>query len=98
VLLYILLVCNNNYEQPASSNVQLCSGRLSEVLRVWCKRLLNRTVSAAVSLDYLDTTADVHLGLHHSVQLVPDGLEKLGGTNTLDKVIWLALKVLSYEL
>jgi hypothetical protein len=95
---FLSLVCNDGYLQPASSNVQLRSGRLSKVLRIWRKRLLHRTTSAAVSLDNLDTTADVQLGLHHRVKLVPDGLEELGVANTLDKVIRLALNVICDEL
>lgn len=90
---FLSLVCNTSHLQPASLNVQLRSGGLGEVLLVWSKQLLHGATSTAVSLDNLDTTADIQLRLHHSVKLVPDGLEVLSVANTLDQVIRLALDI-----
>lgn len=81
-----------------SLNVQLRSGGLSEVLLVRSKQLLHGATSAAVSLDNLDTTADIQLRLHHAIKLVPDGPEILSVANTLDQVIRLALNITCDEL
>lgn len=75
----------------ASLNVQLRGGRPSNVLLVRRKGLLHGSSRSAVLVDNLDATADVELGLHHGVQLAPDGLEVFGVTNALDEVVWLAL-------
>ena len=82
----------------ASSNVELRSGGVSEVLSVRRKRLLDGTAGTAVSLDNLDAAADVQLGLHHGVKLVPDGPEELGVANALDEVVRLALNATCDEL
>lgn len=76
---------------PASLDVQLRGGRPSNVLLVRRKRLLDGTAGTAVLLNNLDAAADVELGLHHGVEVVPDGLEVLGVANTLNEVVWLAL-------
>lgn len=88
---FFITCLHTSHLQSASLNVQLRSGGLSEVLLVWSKQLLHGATSAAVSLDNLDTTADIQLGLHHAVKFVPDGLEVLSVANALDQVIRLAL-------
>lgn len=76
---------------PASLNVQLRGGRPSNVLLVRRKGLLHGSSRSAVLVDNLNAAADVELGLHHGVELAPDGLEVLSVADTLDKIVWFAL-------
>lgn len=74
-----------------SLDAQLRGGRPSNVLLVRRKRLLHGAARSAVLLNDLDAAADVELGLHHGVEVPPDGPEVLVVANTLNEVIWLAL-------
>lgn len=87
------LICTVSHPEPhaAGLDVELCGGRLGDVLLVRGKSLLDDAASSAVLVDNLDTAADVQLGLEHGVELAPDGLEVLVVADALHKVVWLAL-------
>lgn len=73
-----------------SLNIQLSSLGLLDRVLIRLKLLLQLTSRSTELVNQLRAATNVQLGLHHAIEIGPDGLEELGLLDSLNKIVRLS--------
>lgn len=78
------------YMFQTSLNIQLSSLGLLDRVLIRLKLLLQLTSRSTELVNQLRAATNVQLGLHHAIEIGPDGLEELGLLDSLNKIVGLS--------